>query len=259
MSGGSNLPATTDSAVGYGKPPAQHRFPKGKSGNPKGRPRKARPALQRTPNRLVGSEEPTTLMILREAYRTVKVRDGDKVVEMPVNQAVMRSMLQNALKGSRLAQRDFTMLLRTIEAEQKQAQQSYFEAMATYKWNAEKEIARCQRLGIDPPEMTPHPEDIVLDFNRGTVMMRGPFSVEERKHWDKLLARRDEAAELVAEAAVKWRRSRSQRTKAMWLNEWQFEQKIFDILNVKFPEHYQVKLEHRGYGDGFSKAGEHRS
>ena len=117
-----------DYPVGYGKPPAEHRFQKGKSGNPRGRPRKAR-AVKLPTNRLLGSDEPTTALILEEAYRTVRVREGDRIVDMPVNQAILRAMQQNALKGNRIAQRDFTMLLRSIESDQKQTQLEYFMAL----------------------------------------------------------------------------------------------------------------------------------
>jgi hypothetical protein len=259
MSDGSNLPVPFDREVGYGKPPVEHRFRKGRSGNPRGRPRKGRAAPAVHENRLPGSHEPTTLMILEEAYRTVKVRDGDRVVEMPVNQAVMRSMLQNALKGSRLAQRDFTLLLRTIEAEQKQTQQAYFEAMATYKWDAEAEIARCQQLGIAPPEMIPHPDDLFIDARNGIARIRGPFTPEEKLKWDKVLEQRNDAAEAVAYAALNYRRTRTARRKDMWLREWKLQQRIFDIINDKLPERYQITLEHRGYGAEFSKLGEHAS
>ena len=52
---------TRDYAVGYGKPPVHTRFQKGKSGNPKGRPRGV------TAARVKG-------LILQEGYRKIPLR-----------------------------------------------------------------------------------------------------------------------------------------------------------------------------------------
>ena len=242
--------------VGYGKPPSDHRFQKGKSGNPRGRPRKTR-RIEPPTSRLLGSDEPTTALILTEAYRTVRVREGDRVIDMPVNQAILRAMQQSALKGNRLAQRDFTMLLRSIEGDQKQTQLEYFMALSDYKDDAEREIARCARLGVDPPEMVPHPHDITIDPSRGIAEVHGPFSPEEKKQWDQNLERRDASALEVKRSARFHRMIRDPRMKQIMLDEWLHEQRIFDLINDSLPARYKATLEHRSFAEGASRAGDY--
>lgn len=252
MSGGED----TDDPVGYGKPPVKHQYKKGQSGNPKGRPRKAR-VVRAPSNRLLGSDQPTTTAILEEGYRMVRVSQGDRIVEMPANRAIIRAMQQNALRGNRVAQRDYTILLRSIENEQKEAQLEYFKTFVIYKENAEREIARCQERGIDPPEMVPHPNDIFIDPKHGTAEVRGPFSPYEKKQWDMLLARRDEAAKEVKRASRRHRMIRDPELKEMLLRDWLHEQKLFDIINDRLPRHYQTVLANRSDSEGASQPGDY--
>lgn len=41
----------------------------------------------------------------------------------------------------------------------------------------------------------------------------------------------------------------------MWLSEWHFEQRIFDIINDSLPDRYKAKLENRSYREGASVEG----
>ena len=66
--------------VGYRKPPVHSRFRKGQSGNPGGRPKG------------MTSGRAAALM-QQEAYRRIRVKEGDKVVTMTVFQAVLRSLI----------------------------------------------------------------------------------------------------------------------------------------------------------------------
>jgi len=66
-----------DYEVGYGKPPVASRFEPGHSGNPRGRPKGAR-------NRMPAfNEERLKAIILEEAYRTIKVSEGQRQVTIP--------------------------------------------------------------------------------------------------------------------------------------------------------------------------------
>ncbi len=93
-------------------------FPPGISGNPAGRPLK-RIATGAPGDRLPGADQPSRAMILEEAYRLVRVRDGDGEIELPANRAVFRALTEIALKGSGIAMRRWTQIVERAELEQK--------------------------------------------------------------------------------------------------------------------------------------------
>ena len=90
--------------IGYRRPPVHSRFQKGRSGNPGGRPRRMTAVRANT-------------LALKEAYRIVTVREGDKVMRMTALQAVLRSQISLAAKGNGPAQRAMLETVRTIEWE----------------------------------------------------------------------------------------------------------------------------------------------
>jgi hypothetical protein len=241
--------------VGYRNPPAEHRFRKGQSGNPNGRPRKKKLQVALREGTHGPSERPGNQLLLAEAYRPVVLREGDKVIEMPAIQAVFRAMNVAAMKGNRLTQKMVAEMVANVEEEHRKLQQSYFETMVTYKMECEREIARCRSRGLPEPTFVPHPDDVVIDYRAGTVRIEGPLSPEDKAKWDSFLARRAEAQEEVNYCATEYARTRSPRTMEILLETWVAEQYIFDAINDGMPERYKAKLENRTYVEGASREG----
>ena len=91
-----------DYHVGYGKPPRHTRFLPGLSGNPQGRPRGA-------------SAGRADRLALKEIYRRITVREGDRTIVLPTVQAMMRQLSRIALKGNGPALRTYFAMVQAIE------------------------------------------------------------------------------------------------------------------------------------------------
>ena len=188
-------PSSSGYEVGYGKPPVAGQFKPGQSGNPRGRPKGSRnrtklPALH---------EERLKAIILEEAYRSVTINDAAGPVAIPMAQAVVRSLAVNAAKGHQRAQRLFTQLLAATETANKQLHDEWLQTAIAYKVDWEREIERCQRLGLPVPQPLPHPDDIVIDMRTGSVRVTGPMTKEEKVNWDWMRERKLEFQKEVTE------------------------------------------------------------
>ena len=226
--GKSTLPAPYE--VGYGKPPASTRFRKGQSGNPGGRPKGARnklPALH---------EERLKDIVLAEAYRDIKVHDGDRQVTVPMAEAIIRSMALKAAKGDHRSQKLFSDLLNRTEASRKSLHDAWLENAFDYKVQWERELERRERLGITAPEPLPHPDDIEINLNTGTVSFRGPASKEQHAAWVWLAERRDASEKEIADLQQELKTSPDARTRrfleGLLRHETGFRDRIVDTIGI---------------------------
>jgi hypothetical protein len=131
------------------KPRGPHRFRKGQSGNPHGRPRKHR-ATGGPGDRLPGADEPTRAMILAEAYRTVRVEEDGRTIDLPAHQAVLRAMVRNAVAGNRIAQWRFTQIVQEAERQTKADQLVLYHA---FEWQGvvrEPKPTAASEIVLDP-------------------------------------------------------------------------------------------------------------
>lgn len=177
--------ATDDYDVGYRKPPKQHRFVKGQSGNPMGRRRNA--SRKTSPDLF---EEQMKGLIIEEAYRKIAVREGDAVVQVSAVQAAMRGLAISAAKGDLRAQREILSLLRWVESDRRALKMEFFKQAIEYKVEGEAWLERCRLDGTTGPEPIPHPDDIEIDFCTGEVRCKGPITKQQKDAQDQLIAMR---------------------------------------------------------------------
>ena len=237
--------------VGYGRPPVEHRFRKGRSGNPRGRPRGAR----NKPNVDTGIGMRGAEAYLREeAYRTVTLREGDQIIELPAIQAVFRAMGVSALKGNRFAQKTLSEMVTKLERDDFISRLEAFGTWVQYKHEWGEAIERAEKLGQEPPRPIPHPDDVIVDPHTGDVKFTGPLTKEARDRLDHALARRAEAQDNVNYYADQYEQlSDDDPLKPHYLDDWHWEQRMFDIINDAVSERHKAKLQNRSYREGASR------
>lgn len=91
-----------DDAVGYGKPPKAHRFRKGQSGNPSGRPKGQKTSLD---------------LLRKEIDRKVTVTEHGRQRKVTKAELIAKQYVNRAVKGDAAALRMMGPLLAALDAD----------------------------------------------------------------------------------------------------------------------------------------------
>lgn len=169
--------------VGYGQPPKEHQFKKGKSGNPKGRPRGMAPDLSL-------ADEPV-LQAVRNAFnKTVRVRDGDTFTEVAVLDAAVQATVAAIYKGNVRAAGLLFDLKRTGDQAHAREIKERKERWTKYKDFQSQRLAEAAKEGKPAPKILPHPDDVIIDDDEG-VRFVGPVDEAQLKEMYERLVFRD--------------------------------------------------------------------
>lgn len=222
-----------DYPVGHGKPPKHTQFKKGQSGNPKGRPRKPKPAPK--PPRF--HQLPTETYLETEAYRELLLRENGKEITLPATQAILRALAAGAIQGKRLHVRDFFRLVRGAEKENFELLIQRYNRLKDCKREGERILTDCKRRGVDPPVLLPHPEDIVLRPATGEAWVNGPEDEDDLRFYEHSQQLRDH---LVLVGSKTWKEeTRQQEVDGVQRYNTGFV--LAHLFNHFFPRRFQWK------------------
>jgi hypothetical protein len=153
----------------YRKPPVKDQFKKGISGNPAGRPRK----------KSGGITDRFSTMALEEATRPITVREGDKVFKIPALQALFRTMFRAAAQGDSKAARQLLEVIARAEGGRVATATEILEFATQYKEINLENFEKYKQEGLEPPDIYPHPDDLIINEETGEIGIEGPKTKEQ--------------------------------------------------------------------------------
>jgi hypothetical protein len=118
-------------------------------------------------------------MAIEEATRPVTVREGDRVFEIPAMQALFRTMFRAAAQGDTKAGRQLLDVMARAEGGRAGTAVEILQFAVQYKETYTPIFDKYEREGLDPPEIYPHPDDIIINNATGEVTIDGPDSKEQ--------------------------------------------------------------------------------
>jgi hypothetical protein len=169
--------------VGYCQLPKSGQFVKGRSGNPRGRPRQ----LKKLATGSFGDNE-FDVMFHEEMKRQVTVREGESLEKISVERAATRAIALKAAKGDVKAYRAVIDKRGAIDKRKEAQWEEQLEIVVTYKNKATLELRRQKEEQSSEPEIVPHPDDIEIDFERRVINFNRPITLEQKMAQDLLVA-----------------------------------------------------------------------
>ena len=242
-------------SVGYGKPPKEHCYPKGTTGNPRGRPPRKRQHLAADQLGNCGSLSEAQRLWLEEANTPIPVSFNGRVEEVTAQRAVMLSLRKKALAGNPRALDLYLKNVTAAQAAVRANDMEAFEALVQYKHEFEREVRYRTLLGRPVDDILPHPADVIVNPRTGFHKIAGPLDEHERRKYDRPVEALATLQERVSEAADVFHKAKRAR-KGQALERWHKYQRLFDQLNDQLPPSLQKELADRSMEPGTTQPGD---
>jgi hypothetical protein len=165
-----------DYEVGYRKPPVEHRFKKGRSGNPAGRPRNAKTRFGGHPMDSCSQEA-----WLDEAKKVVTVTINGRRVRRTMGQLAIQRAFADAAAGKPTAMRVVAQKMSEAVRLRRERWIEDIDVTGLLHRRATAELQERLAAGEVDPVVLPHPDDFVFNRETGTVDIVGPTDLEQHK------------------------------------------------------------------------------
>ena len=170
-------PNTTRNS-GYGKPPQEHRFKPGQSGNPHGRPRKSHADTG-------GMQSAYCDAVTKIANEKITLINNGKSKRVTSTEAVFRLVRKLALQGSPQAIAHFLREVRIAEQRRGRERLKRYTTLSNYKRRSAEKIHQSEVMGNEPFTPCPHPDDMLIDTRQERIVFNGLADDVEQGLWNK--------------------------------------------------------------------------